>query len=225
MHVFFLNEYHRTKGVSRFEILLFLLLSAMLLFTADLSAQKSRVDTTHAEFSSIDTTGMDYSHFRKSFIYKWNMEPHSPLKATVYSAVLPGLGQIYNGNKKEGSLVRRYWKVPVVYAGLGTCVGFIVFNHEHYKTFKNEYVASMTGGERTMEGTPQQLEQIQEQYHQWRDLSYIALAGVYVLQLIDANVDAHLFYYDVSRDLSMNFHPAVIYTGSVHLGLGLTFKF
>lgn len=222
--MFFLKTKNKRNGVPRFEVLLFLLLFS-LSFTFELSAQRTYTDTTSAEYSSIDTTGLGYGKFRRGFIYRWNMQPHSPLKATIYAAALPGAGQIYNGNKKEGSFFRKYWKVPVVYAGLGTCVGFIVFNTEQYNRFKKEYIASVTGGERTMGGTSTQLNEIQEQYHRWMDVSYMALAGVYILQIIDANVDAHLFYYDVSRDLGLLVHPSIVNTGYVSPALGLTLKF
>jgi hypothetical protein len=212
------------KGVSPAVVLLFLCVM-MALLPSGVQAQKTRRDTIVSEFSTIDTAGLGYSKFRRSFAYKWNMSPHSPLKATLYSAVIPGAGQIYNGHKKEGSVFRKYWKVPIVYAGVGTCVGFIIFNDKQYKLYKAEYIASMTGGERTMGGTPNQLNQIQEQYHQWRDLSYLALAGVYLLQIIDANVDAHLFYHDVSRNLDLMIHPSVVNTGRVTPGLGLTLTF
>jgi len=222
--VFFKKRINSLKGVPRPEVFLFLL-AICLLWPQLSSAQKTKNDTIISEYSTVDTTGLGYGKFRKGFIYRWNMQPHSPLKATLYGAMLPGTGQIYNGRKKEGSFVRKYWKVPIVYAGVGTCIGFIVFNDNQYKIYKKEYIASVTGGERTMGGTPAQLNEIQEQYHQWRDLSYLALAGVYLLQIIDANVDAHLFYYDVSRDLGLYFHPSVVNTGYVSPGLGLTLRF
>lgn len=208
---------------SRFS--LFIVILFFQLVSSDIKAQKSKNDTIVSEFSSVDTAGLGYSKFRRGFVYKWNMQPHSPLKATIYTMALPGAGQIYNGHKKEGSFVRKYWKVPIVYAGIGTCIGFIVFNTEQYNVFKKEYIASVTGGERTMGGTPDQLFQIQEQYHRWMDVSYMALLGVYVLQIIDANVDAHLFYYDVSRDLGLYVHPSVVNTGYVSPALGMTLRF
>ncbi len=222
--MFFKKIINKIEGAPRVEVLLFLLTVCFLL-PQTISAQKTKNDTIISEFTTVDTTGLGYGKFKRGFIYRWNMQPHSPLKATLYSAVLPSAGQIYNGSKKEGSFFRKYWKVPIVYAGIGTCVGFIVFNDNQYKIYKKEYIASMTGGERTMGGSSTQLNQIQEQYHQWRDLSYLALAGVYLLQIIDANVDAHLFYHDVSRDLGLYFHPSVVNTGYVSPGLGLTLRF
>ncbi len=205
-------------------VLLFFILFSVA-FGVQAHGQTSAKDTTVLEFQTVDTTGLGYGKFRRGFIYRWNMQPHSPLKATLYSSILPAAGQVYNGNKKEGSWARKYWKVPVVYAGLGTCVGFITFNHKQYQRFKNEYIASITGGERTMGGTPDQLNRIQEQYHQWRDLSYLALAGVYLLQIIDANVDAHLYYYDVSRDLGLYVHPSTVHTGYISPALAVSITF
>ncbi|MFM7814035.1 MAG: DUF5683 domain-containing protein, partial [Flavobacteriales bacterium] len=72
---------------------------------------------------------------------RWNQQPHSTLKATMYSVACPGLGQWYNGRAKSGSLVKRYWKVPLVYAALGTSVGFIAYNAKQYKAYRSSYIA------------------------------------------------------------------------------------
>ena len=144
---------------------------------------------------------------------------HSPLKATIYSAVLPGAGQVYN---------KKIWKVPIVYAGLGTCAGFIIYNNQKYHRFLDAYIAETDGDETTINDTPysaSSLFDIQDTYHSWRDLSYICLVGVYVLQIIDASVDAHLWYFDVSDDLSLNWRPSLIDTGRLNGGISLSLQF
>jgi hypothetical protein len=139
------------------------------------------------------------------FQLKWN-QPHSPLKATIYSAVLPGSGQIYN---------RKYWKAPIAWAGLGACVYFISDNTQNYRFWKRAYIAfndtdfatNPTGDAEGLSST--QLDLNQQYYKKLLDISYMSFLGVYALQIIDANVDAHLFSFDVSPNLSLNYTPVV----------------
>lgn len=165
---------------------------------------------------------------RKKFSMRWHTYPHSPLRATIYSTVLPGLGQIYNGHKKEGSVFRKYWKVPVVYGGIATCIAFIGYNTKKYHFYKGQYIALNDDDPNTVtdrQYDPIQLNKVQEQYHRWMDVSYMCLAGLFVLQIIDANVDAHLFYYDVSDDLTMSIRPSLIYTGEIKPAIGIGIHF
>lgn len=144
---------------------------------------------------------------------RWNQQPHSTLKATMYSVALPGLGQWYNGHAKTGSYLRRYWKIPVVYAALGTSIGFIVHNSRQYRAYRSSYIAMADSDPSTipsMNLSLADLDYYQDGYHKRMDVSYLALIGVYVLQVIDANVDAHLFYFDISRDLSMRIQPDLL---------------
>jgi hypothetical protein len=145
------------------------------------------------------------------FQLKWN-QSHSPLKATIYSAVLPGSGQVYN---------HKYWKAPIVYAGLGTCIYFISDNTKNYRYWKNAYIAfndvdpltNPTGEAEGLSST--QLDLNQQYYKKLVDISYMSFLGVYALQIIDANVDAHLFSFDVSPNLSLRYTPVVspLFTG------------
>lgn len=144
---------------------------------------------------------------------------HSPVKATIMSAALPGLGQIYN---------KKYWKVPIVYAGLGTCVYFIHRNNQQFQKYKNALIAEEDNDPTTVNTTgfnTFQLDELQETYRSWRDLSWIILAGVYILNIIDANVDAHLFYFDVDKDLSLELRPYIGNTARVNSGLSLFLNF
>ena len=149
---------------------------------------------------------------------------HSPQKATLYSAVLPGLGQAYN---------KKFWKVPVVYAALGGVVYGLSFNQKYYVRYKNAYrdfiirdpanksyeiivkksmKSSLTVEEvETVHATWFQntLKNRRTYYKRNRDLSIIGLAAIYVLNMIDASVDAHFFNYDVSDDLAIKILPDV----------------
>lgn len=140
---------------------------------------------------------------------------HSPKKATIMSAALPGLGQIYN---------KKYWKVPIIYAGAAVTGYYLNDNLRNIEKYKKMYLAKMDG-DPTIVYTPQQINQAIEQYKQWRDLSYITFAVIYALNIIDANVDAHLFYFDVSEDISLNWAPYVSPLRAQGAGLTLTFNF
>jgi hypothetical protein len=159
---------------------------------------------------------------------RWHMQPHSPFKATVLAVALPGAGQIYNGIAKQGSVIRKFWKVPVVWAALGTCVYYIDFNSRQYNLFRQQFVAASDDDPNTVSTLGDNrlyLDAGMNYYRRLLDISFMSLAGVYILQAIDANVDAHLFYYDISDDLSLRWHPSYFVAGSRNHGLGLTLQF
>jgi len=130
---------------------------------------------------------------------------HSPKKATILSAVAPGAGQIYN---------RKYWKAPIAWAGLGTCVYFIQENSREYRRYKDAYIAIVDGDPTTTDEfngrfSAGQILNVSDTYRRWRDLSYIALGAVYMLNVVDASVDAHFVRFDVGRDLSAGVGPSL----------------
>jgi hypothetical protein len=188
-----------------------LLFSFVLFFSVSLFAQDSTTVVTAPTSSG----------FGDRMKKKWAME-HSPLKATVYSALLPGVGQMYN---------KKYWKAPIVWAGLGTCVYFIVDNTRNYRLYRDAFIAQEDDDPSTVPqisldpGQTIDLDEAQDTYKRWLDISYMALAGVYVLQLIDANVDAHLFYFDVSPDLSLHILPSFFLAERTTQGLTLSLHF
>ena len=128
---------------------------------------------------------------------------HSPLRATMLSATLPGLGQVYNN---------RIWKVPIVYAGFGAIIYFVDFNNTEYQTFRRAYVARVDGNPNTSDAFPfystDQLERAMNFYRRNLEVTYIAGAALYLLQILDATVDAHLLDFDVGKNLSMNIIPS-----------------
>lgn len=199
-----------------------------LLLTILLLTGRFALAQTADTLNSAPDTALFKSAFRKQFSVRWHQEPHSPFKATVLALGLPSAGQIYNGMAKEGSFFRKYWKVPVVWAGVGTCVVFIDYNTRNYKYFKNQYIAAADGDPLTIateSDDPLYLKDGMDYFGKLMDISYMSLVGVYILQAIDANVDAHLFYYDISSDLSLRWHPSYFVAGSKHHGLGLTLQF
>jgi hypothetical protein len=122
---------------------------------------------------------------------------HSPKKAMLYSAICPGLGQIYN---------RKYWKLPIVYAGLGTAVYFIFFNEHYYSMYNNQLSSYNPNAPYNVYSTSE-LSQLITYYHNNRDLSAIIAVGVYLISIVDANVDAQMFGFNVSDDISFRLTP------------------
>ncbi len=147
---------------------------------------------------------------------------HSPRKATILSAVLPGAGQVYN---------HKYWKVPIVLGGLGVSYYFIRENNSQYQRYKDAYIAIIDGDPATVDEfngaySSQSVLNVADTYRRWRDLSYIAIGAVYILNIVDANVDAHFVSFDVGTDLSLQVSPS-LYTaaqGAPGLSIALTLR-
>jgi hypothetical protein len=128
------------------------------------------------------------------------IDPLSPARAAFYSAVLPGLGQAYN---------KKYWKVPIVYAALGTGVYFIVDNQQRYDRYQTAYKLRISGRSDEFNGSGENpnisedgLIRAQEIYKKNRDLAVFITLGLYALNIIEANVDAHLDDKAFNRNLS-----------------------
>lgn len=155
-------------------------------------------------------------------------EVHSPRKATYLAMALPGLGQAYN---------KKYWKIPIIYAGFGTLGYFIHTNNQEYKKFKAAYTYVTD----ELEGDPPndmverydsdetKLKSIKDYYRRNLELSYILTGALYILQVLDATVDAHFVNYDVSEDLSLHISPKIepdpFYPIHPSPGLAITLKF
>ena len=136
-------------------------------------------------------------------------KPHSPTKATIMSACLPGLGQVYNG---------KWWKVPIVYAGLGG-LGYLVYsNYSEYSADLHAYefqTGDLPEGvtlnahetELANKYSSSQLQTYKESYR--RDFEFYTILTVawYGLNILDACVDGHLYNYDISDDLSLSVDP------------------
>lgn len=127
--------------------------------------------------------------------------PKNPRKATILSAVLPGAGQVYNN---------KAWKVPIIYAGFMTNIYFINFNNKRYQTFRSALFAFDEGDRSQFPSLNREaLVRNVEYWRQNRDLTIVLLAAIYTLNLVDANVDAHLSGFDISDDLSIKIEPNV----------------
>lgn len=158
------------------------------------------------------------------------INPLSPAKAAFYSAILPGLGQAYN---------KRYWKIPIVYGALGTGIYFYVNNNKEYNRYRDAYkrrLAGYTDDEFYFDSSGNQLstprvstdglEDAQDFYSRNKEISLLVTIGIYALNIIDANVDAHLLQYNVDENLSLAPHYEFNeFDATSNLGLTLNFKF
>jgi hypothetical protein len=132
-----------------------------------------------------------------------------PGRAALYSAVLPGAGQFYN---------KHYWKIPIVYAVIGTLGGFVVFNNTKYQEYRKAYIYRIDGDKTTVDkfvltlpgsAGANALLLNRDFYHTNRDFSIILTLLAYGMNIVEANVGAHLNEYDISDDLSLQVKPNV----------------
>lgn len=148
----------------------------------------------------------------------------APRRASIMSAILPGSGQVYN---------KKYWKVPIIYAGLGGFGYLFVKNNQEYNYYRNNLRAEADLDPLTINQTRYTTSQLQVQkvsYRKKRDIAIMGIAILYILNIVDANVDAHLKTFDVSDDLSLQIDPwPSIYKSPTGYrsgaGLSLTLKF
>ncbi len=162
--------------------------------------------------SITDTLTRSEKKAQKDSIFLTN---HSPRKASIYSAVFPGLGQIYN---------RKYWKVPIVYAGFGGLVYGIIYEARGYNKYKDLYKQMLDNNLNELDGiTIRQAEVYKDFHRRWRDLFSIGTAGFYALQIIDATVDAYLINYDISEDITLVVEPALLSCSGGNNTVGIKF--
>lgn len=150
---------------------------------------------------------------------------HSVKKAVVYSAIVPGWGQVYN---------KHWWKVPIIYAGFGGLGFAIGYNTKRWRTYSDAYRARVDGDPSTVDEfvdvySEANLVTLKNFYRHNRDLAIIFTTVLYSLNLIDAAVDAHLFEYDISDDLTLRVQPQLQFPTSTDptsfTGLNMCMRF
>ncbi|CAI8313828.1 MAG: DUF5683 domain-containing protein [Candidatus Marisimplicoccus sp.] len=124
-------------------------------------------------------------------------DPLTPSKAAFYSSIIPGLGQLYT---------RRYWMIPIIYGGLGTSAYYYNYNNKEMNKYRSAYKRRLSGyfDDEYMEIIPENEKLLEGMkfHRRYKDFAFIFLVGTYVLNIIDANVGAHLLQFNVSEDLS-----------------------
>ena len=153
------------------------------------------------------------------------IDPLRPSKAAFYSAILPGAGQAYN---------KKYWKIPIVWGAIGTGVYFYLRNDRQFDRYRDAYkrrLAGFTDDEFSDEnGNPlisnDGLIRAQQQFRRNKEISLLVTIGLYALNIIDANVDAHLLQFNVDENLTLRPHYQYNqWENSSDLGVTLNFKF
>ncbi len=178
------RHYQTAKVIKRFVLLI------SLSFTLTLNSQAQYVKTYRVADS----------------VY---LSLHSAHRATFMSALVPGLGQIYN---------QKYWKVPILYAGFAGLIYYADYNNFAYNKYKDIYEIKVKVDLGELPESEDKYAAYSKEYvlsrkDYWRrsrDLCFISMGLLYVAQIIDASVDAHLFDYDITDDLSLRVEPVVL---------------
>ena len=127
---------------------------------------------------------------------------HKPNKATFMSSLVPGLGQYYN---------QKYWKIPIIYGGFTGLIYYASYNNFVYKKYRREYKWATDDDERTVSQYPAaNTERLKDTWRRYRDICFIGIGALYLLQVVDANVDAHFFDFTIDKDLSIKADPMLM---------------
>lgn len=197
----------------------------LLLFVANLSfAQKA--DTLRlakdaaAPAIQTDSSARKGNVFKNFFVKKYPQ----PRKAALLATVMPGAGQMYN---------RKWWKLPIVYGALGGMTYWTVDNVKQYRLLRDEFKARVDDDPATSPNPAyarlenQTVRDYRDLYRKYCEQSYLALGFIYLLSITDAYVDAHMYRFDVSEDLSLRLQPknGVTPGFGLHIGAGLCVNF
>lgn len=151
---------------------------------------------------------------------KNQIDPLAPSRAAFYSAVLPGLGQVYN---------KKYWKVPIVVGAITGGILFYDYYNDRYNSYRDAYkrrLAGFTDDEYQGRVTDDGLRRAQTTLRRNKEMTLLITIGLYVLNIIDANVDAHLKQFNVDENLSLQpVYERSPLDGSNNFGVSLNFKF
>ena len=187
---------------------------------------KKETDSLQATLNQHAIIIQDSVSFKKS---KKEFNPLAPSKAAFYSAILPGMGQIYN---------KRYWKAPIAWGLIGGSIYMYTFNNDNYQRFRTAFKSRQAGftddefydlnNGIIPSLDNDDLEYQQERFQSDRDLWLVVAIGMYALNIVDANVDAHLKQFNIDDDLSIDFEPYFDFnqiTNSPNYGMALIIKF
>lgn len=166
--------------------------------------------------------GISFSSFAQTD--STSKEKHPYKKSMLFSAIIPGAGQIRNASLSQKKIKPAYWKVPLIYGSLGTAGYFIYQNHSAQNNVKTEYNNRLDGNPPAIEWSNYDnfgLIALQKQYLNNRDLFVLLSLAVYGIQIIDAGVEAHFLKFDVSEDLSLRIQPFILQDKA---GIGFNFQ-
>jgi hypothetical protein len=150
---------------------------------------------------------------------------HSPRKAALFSAIVPGMGQIYNHSAMPKGKKKAFWKVPLIYAGLGT-TGYLLYVNQkkatEYKTEYNTRIAGNIGDPDLLIYNNDAILSLFYTHQSRRDLFILGTVAIYGFQVVDALIEAHFVEFDISKDLSLKITPA--YVANAYAGVRLNLK-
>lgn len=171
---------------------------------------RARLATSGDDYKFVDEQRVLLDTITDSLVVK------NPKLAGWLSFALPGAGQVYNG---------QFWKVPIIYGGIGTMVYVSQFYNTRYKQLKNDehFILNDGQADHSIHGLTNESDIVRymTKYRRYRDLCYVGIALVYMMNVFDAVVDAHLYDYDISDDISMRVEPYA--TGPVMANRGSAF--
>lgn len=197
------------------------------------SIEVSDAFLTYQDSLAVDSLQLEKKIETESILPPTKRFVPNPTKAVIYSAIFPGLGQIYN---------RKYWKLPIVYGGFLGCAYAINWNNKTYVGYKNAYRDFMDNDPNTnswrdyirgdISGREDYFSNVlrnrRNSFRRYRDLSCFIAIGLYAICMIDAYVDAQLFEFDISEDLSLKVDPVIFdktANNARSLGLQCSFTF
>lgn len=165
-----------------------------------------------SDLLNIDSVNLDKFTLEKQLPYI------TPKKAALFSAILPGMGQIAN---------KHYWKLPIIYVGVGVAGYFIVFNSEKHNYYRKLYAGRLNNDPKYLEMdsrlTNENVKYLQDAYRRDLDVTVLLTAVGYGLQIMDAVVFAHLKNFDISEDISLRLKPTALPRGGIGFGLVMNF--
>ncbi len=155
-----------------------------------------------------------------------SIKTHSFKRAMIYSAVIPGAGQIYNHRAMPKGKKKAYWKVPLIYAGLGTSAYFAFTNLSQAKAYRTEVEYRKESGSMLnfQEFDSLGLVSLYKQARNNRDLLFLGMGFVYLLNIADAGVEAHFVSFDVSEEISFTLQPSFRTEYAVGLSVQMNFR-
>jgi hypothetical protein len=164
--------------------------------------------TIFAQVDSAKIKSIESLDFKKTS----NFKVKNPIRAAAFSAVLPGVGQFYN---------KQYWKIPIVWGLLGVGTGFIIFNGQKRNEFRSAFIAELNGQPHKFSGSldAKSLGNAQDLHKRQMEYAIFLSALFYFLQIVDANISAHLSEFD--KDVSLM--PTIIRENEIQ-SLGLVLK-
>ncbi len=145
------------------------------------------------------------------------IEKKIPRKAGLYSAIIPGAGQLYT---------KKYWKIPIIYAGLITSAYYMKESNNSYQLYRETYLNRISGNNSDVfqgQYSDTDLITLTNYYRRNREISILCFLGTYILNIVDASVSAHLFNYDISDDLSLHIQP-IYFSKENTTGIALSFN-